>query len=133
LELDLYSWEEQSGLRTNQSNPSFQATFFGVFWKRLNAQGCLAAIVVENALLAPQKAVTEIQSTKVVYVVGADNKVALRSVVLGDRVGQDYIITEGVKAGERIIIEGLQKARPGATVNPSEQPVSSESASAKKG
>ncbi len=93
----------------------------------------LAAIVVENALLAPQKAVTEIQSTKVVYVVGADNKVALRSVVLGDRVGQDYIITEGVKAGERIIIEGLQKARPGATVNPTEQPASSESASAKKG
>jgi membrane fusion protein (multidrug efflux system) len=93
----------------------------------------LAAIVVENALLAPQKAVTEIQSTKVVYVVGADNKVALRSVVLGDRVGQDYIITEGVKAGERIIIEGLQKARPGATVNPAEQPASSESASANKG
>jgi membrane fusion protein (multidrug efflux system) len=93
----------------------------------------LAATVVENALLVPQKAVTEIQSTKVVYVVGADNKVALRSVVLGDRVGQDYIITEGVKAGERIIIEGLQKARPGATVNPTEQPASFESASAKQG
>jgi membrane fusion protein (multidrug efflux system) len=54
-------------------------------------------------------------------------------VVLGDRVGQDYIITEGVKAGERILIEGLQKARPGATVNPAEQPASSESASANKG
>src|SRR6185295_15439004 len=92
----------------------------------------LAATMAENALLVPQKAVTEIQSTKVVYVVGADNKVALRSVVLGDRVGQDYIITEGVKAGERIIIEGLQKARPGATVNPAEQPASSETASAKK-
>jgi len=92
----------------------------------------LAATVAENALLVPQKAVTEIQSTKVVYVVGDDNKVALRSVTLGDRVGQDYIITEGVKAGDRIVIEGLQKTRPGATVNPTEQPISSEKAIAKK-
>jgi len=86
----------------------------------------LAATVAENALLVPQKAVTEIQSTKVVYVVGADNKVALRSVTLGERVDQDYIVTEGVKAGERIIIEGLQKTRPGATVSPTEKPISAE-------
>lgn len=86
----------------------------------------LAASIAPNALLVPQKAVTEIQSTKVVYVVGPDNKVGVRSVTLGDRVGQDYIITEGLKVGERIIIEGLQKARPGATVNPAERPVSSE-------
>jgi membrane fusion protein (multidrug efflux system) len=86
----------------------------------------LAATVAENALLVPQKAVTEIQSTKVVYIVGSDNKVAVRSVTLGERVGSDYIITDGLKAGERIIIEGLQKARPGATVNPTEQPVSAE-------
>ncbi len=91
----------------------------------------LAATVAENALLVPQKAVTEIQSTKVVYVVGPDNKVAVRSVTLGDRVGADYIITEGVKAGERIITEGIQKARPGATVNPTDQAVSSETASIK--
>jgi membrane fusion protein (multidrug efflux system) len=93
----------------------------------------LAATVAENALLVPQKAVAEMQSAKIVYVVGADNKVAMRSVTLGDRVGQDYIVTEGVKAGERIIIEGLQKARPGATVNPTERPVSAETASAKRG
>ena len=93
----------------------------------------MAATVAENALLVPQKAVTEIQSTKVVYIVGQDNKVALRSVTLGERVGQDYIVTDGVKAGERIIIEGIQKARPGATVNPTEQPVSSEAASARGG
>jgi membrane fusion protein (multidrug efflux system) len=90
----------------------------------------LAATVAENALLVPQKAVTEIQSTKVVLVVGAGNKVALRSVTLGDRVGQDYIITDGVKAGEKIIVEGLQKARPGAVVNPTEQPATAETASA---
>jgi RND family efflux transporter MFP subunit len=88
----------------------------------------LAATVAENALLVPQKAVTEMQSSKVVYVVGDDNKVALRSVTLGDRVGQDYIITEGVKAGDRIIVEGLQKARPGATVNPTTAAVSNDRA-----
>jgi len=93
----------------------------------------LAATVAENALLVPQKAVTQMQSANVVYVVGSDNKVALRTVTLGDRVGQDYIITDGVKAGERIIVEGIQKARPGSTVNPSEQPASSEAAPAKKG
>ena len=91
----------------------------------------LAATVAENALLVPQKAVTEIQSTKVVYIVGADNKVAVRSITLGDRVGQDYIITDGVKAGEHVIVEGLQKVRPGATVNPMPEPVSSETASSK--
>ena len=93
----------------------------------------LAATVAENALLVPQKAVTEIQSTKVVYVVGDDNKVAIRSVILGDRVGTDYIITDGVKSGERIIVEGLQKARPGSTVNPTEAPVTHESSAANKG
>jgi membrane fusion protein (multidrug efflux system) len=67
----------------------------------------------------------------VVLVVGADNKVALRSVTLGNRVGANYIITDGVKAGERIIVEGLQKARPGAVVNPTEQPATAESASVK--
>jgi membrane fusion protein (multidrug efflux system) len=92
----------------------------------------MTATMAENALLVPQKAVMEMQSAKTVYVVGADNKVALRSVILGERVGQDYIVTEGVKAGERIIVEGLQKARPGATVNPTDQPLTSEKADARK-
>src|SRR6185369_12009004 len=66
----------------------------------------LAATTAENALLVPQKAVSELQSAKVVYLVGPDNKVQIRSVTLGDRVGQDYIVTEGLKAGDRIITEG---------------------------
>jgi membrane fusion protein (multidrug efflux system) len=88
----------------------------------------LAATVAENALLVPQKAVSQMQSANVVYVVGADNKVALRSVTLGERVGQDYIVTEGVKPGERIIVEGIQKVRPGAVVNAADRPVTSERA-----
>jgi membrane fusion protein (multidrug efflux system) len=86
----------------------------------------LAATVAENALLVPQKAVTEMQSAKVVYVVGEDNKVALRSVAVADRVGEDYIVTEGVKGGERIIVEGIQKVRPGDTVNPVLRPLTAE-------
>jgi membrane fusion protein (multidrug efflux system) len=93
----------------------------------------LAATTVENALLVPQKAVTQLQSTNVVYVVGEGNKVAIRSVSLGERVGQDYIITEGVKAGDRIIVEGIQKARPGSVVNPTEQPMTTEEAELRKG
>jgi membrane fusion protein, multidrug efflux system len=86
----------------------------------------LAATVAENALLVPQKSVTQMQSANVVYVVGDNKKVALRSVTLGERVGTDYIVTDGVKAGERVIVEGLQKARPGSTVNPTDRPLSSE-------
>ncbi len=93
----------------------------------------LAATTAENALLVPQKAVSELQSAKVVYLVGPDNKVQIRSVTLGDRVGQDYIITEGLKAGDRIITEGIQKVRPGAVVQPTEEPASRESGDAKKG
>jgi membrane fusion protein (multidrug efflux system) len=88
----------------------------------------LAATVAENALLVPQKAVTEMQSAKVVYVVGPDNKVALRSIILGQRVGEDYVVTEGLKSGERIVVEGLQKVRPGDTVNPTDRPLTAEKA-----
>ena len=93
----------------------------------------LAAEVVENAILIPQKAVMEMQSAKVVYVVTADNKVQLRSLTLGDRVGQDYIVTEGLKAGERIVVDGILKVKPGATVAPMAAPVSTEKSEAKKG
>jgi membrane fusion protein (multidrug efflux system) len=93
----------------------------------------LAASVAEDALLVPQKAVTQMQSANVVYAIGTDNTVALRTVTLGERVGQDYIVTDGVKAGERIIVEGIQKTRPGATVIPTDQPATSETASAKRG
>ncbi len=92
-----------------------------------------AVEMAENALLVPQKAVTEMQSAKVVYVVGPGNKVQLRSVALGERVGHDYIVTEGVKAGEKIIVEGVMKVRPGATVVPTDKPITNEPAADKKG
>ena len=92
-----------------------------------------AASVAENALLVPQKAVTEMQSAKIVYVVGPDNKVQLRSISLGERVGEDFIITDGLKAGERIIVEGVSKVRPGALVTPTDKPITTEPSAGKKG
>jgi membrane fusion protein, multidrug efflux system len=93
----------------------------------------MALTEAKDALLVPQKAVTEMQSAKVVYIVGAGDKVELRSVQLGDRVGQDYIVTEGLKPGERVIVEGIQKARPGETVIPMDKPLTSEPAGAAPG
>jgi membrane fusion protein (multidrug efflux system) len=92
----------------------------------------VALTEAENALLVPQKAVTEMQSAKIVYVIGGGDKVALRSVILGDRVGDDYIVTEGLKAGDRVIVEGVQKVRPGDVVKPTEKPLTSETASLQK-
>ena len=80
----------------------------------------------KDALLVPQKAVQEMQGVQTVMVVGPENKVALRSVTLGPRYEDYFIVTEGVKAGETIIVEGLQKAIPGQTVTPEEKPVSQE-------
>ncbi len=69
-----------------------------------------------NALLVPQKAVVELQGARSVMVVGPDNKVAQRTVAMGDRIGELWIATQGLKSGERVVVEGLQKARPGAVV-----------------
>ena len=65
----------------------------------------------------------EEQSARTVYVVDSSNKVAVRTVVLGDRVEDLFVVKEGVKPGERVITEGLQKVRPGMTVTPSEKSV----------
>jgi len=64
----------------------------------------------------PQKAVTELQGTYQLAVVDADNKVSVRAIKVGDRVGPDWIVESGVKAGELVIVEGLQKVQNGSTV-----------------
>jgi membrane fusion protein (multidrug efflux system) len=74
--------------------------------------------VDKGAMLVPQRAVTEIQGRYVVAVVGADNKVDIRPVTVGERVGTEWVISKGLQPGEQVIVEGTQKARPGATVTP---------------
>ena len=71
-----------------------------------------------NAVLVPQLAVQDQQGTKIVLVVEAGDKVALRPVVLDERIGDTYIVKSGLKAGEKVIVEGVQKVRPGMQVKP---------------
>jgi len=72
----------------------------------------------KGALLVPQRAVSEQQGQSQVAVVGPDNKVELRNVQVGDRSGSLWVIEQGLKPGERVVAEGLQKLRTGMVVNP---------------
>lgn len=73
-----------------------------------------------NVILVPQRAVTETQGTYAVAVVGAGNAVEIRRVEMGERSGNDWIVKSGLKAGERVVVEGLGKARSGTVVAPRE-------------
>ncbi|MBS1824143.1 MAG: efflux RND transporter periplasmic adaptor subunit [Acidobacteria bacterium] len=72
----------------------------------------------QNAILVPQRAVMELQGLQSVLTVGEGDKVQVRGVSTGERVGERWVILQGLKEGDRVIVEGLQKARPGATVKP---------------
>jgi len=74
--------------------------------------------LVKGALLVPQRAVTDVQGKYLIAVVGADNKVDIRPVVAGTRYGTMWVITDGLKPGERVVAEGTQKVQQGITVNP---------------
>ena len=74
--------------------------------------------VQEDALLVPQRAVSELQGGYQVAVADGENKVSIRTVKVGDRVGTNWIIAEGLKRGERVVAEGVQKVRSGMQVNP---------------
>ncbi len=71
-----------------------------------------------NAVLVPQRAVTELQGGYQVATVDDQNKVNIRTVKVGDRVGSDWVIDDGLKPGDRVVAEGVQKVRPGMHVNP---------------
>ena len=72
----------------------------------------------ENAILIPQRAIQELQGAKTVMVVDKDNKVSVRTITLGDKVDKEVVVLDGLSAGERVIVEGMQKVRPGGQVNP---------------
>ena len=74
--------------------------------------------VQQNALLVPQRAVSELQGGYQVAALDDQNKVSIRSVQVGDRVGSEWVIADGLKPGDHVIAEGVQKARPGMQVNP---------------
>jgi len=74
--------------------------------------------VAKEAIVIPQKAVSELLGRAFVSVVLADGKVEQRPVVTGDRIGDQWLIRDGLKPGDTVVVEGLQKARPGSIVKP---------------
>ncbi len=95
--------------------------------ERLLRPGMYARVRVKmedrpNAVLVPQTAVQEVQGAKTVFVVGPDNSVSLRTITDGGPYGPFFVVLSGVAAGERVIVEGVQKVRPGAKVAPAERP-----------
>jgi len=85
-----------------------------------------------DSILVPERAVTELQGKNFVWVIGADNKATQRAVKVGETLGENLLILEGLKAGERIVIEGLQKVREGAPVQPKTAAQMAEAAEAAK-
>ncbi len=71
-----------------------------------------------DSILVPERSVVELQGKNFVWIIGSDNKANQRPVKVGFQHGESMLILEGVKAGERIVIEGLQKVREGAEVKP---------------
>lgn len=84
----------------------------------------LTGAVRPNAISLPQRAVQQGQQGKYVYVVGKDNKAALREVQVGDWYGEDWLIESGLQAGELVVVDGMSHVVPGMPVNPHEQPAS---------
>jgi membrane fusion protein (multidrug efflux system) len=82
----------------------------------------------EEAVLAPIAAIQTEQSGNYVLVVGQDHKVEQRPIQLGRQIGQNYVVSKGLSAGENVIVQGVQKVRPGEIVNPQVAPAAPSSA-----
>ena len=80
------------------------------------ARARIVAKVLKDAVVVPQRAVSEIQGSFQLGIVGADGKAEIRPVKVGDRVGTDWVISSGLKPGEKVVVEGLQKLKAGAPV-----------------
>jgi membrane fusion protein (multidrug efflux system) len=73
---------------------------------------------LHHSLVLPQRAITELQGQYQVRVVARDNRVAVRSVTVGERVNDEWVVTSGLTAGERVAADGAQFLRDGAVVAP---------------
>lgn len=77
-----------------------------------------ATQILKGALLVPQRAVSQLQGSNQVAVVGPDRKISIRAVQTGERVGTMWVISNGLRVGDRVVAEGTQKVKDGSTVTP---------------
>jgi RND family efflux transporter MFP subunit len=107
--------DPQTGtLRVDLAFPNPQKTLRPGLYGKVKAE----SEIVKNAILVPQRAVQELQGTYTVVVVGEGDKVETRKVKPGPKVGSLWIIQEGLKSGDRVVIDGFQRLRDGMTVVP---------------
>ena len=113
--------EVNRGISDNTGTLTIKATFQNP--KKELLPGMFAHIqatggVRENALLIPQRSVTELMYKNFVYVVGADNKVIMKEIKLGQKVGRLIMVNGGLTGEETLVVEGVGKMRQGALVDP---------------
>ena len=102
----------QVNVRARVANPD------GALMPGMYVRGRIAQQQVDSAFLLPQQAVQRTTSNDTVMVVGADGKPAVRVVKLGGNEGGNWIVLDGLKPGEQVIVDGFQKIRPGGSVKP---------------
>ncbi|HET9642503.1 MAG TPA: efflux RND transporter periplasmic adaptor subunit, partial [Burkholderiaceae bacterium] len=90
----------------------------GTLLPGLYVRGRLPQYAVDQAMLVPQQAVTRSAQADTLMVVGPENKPVPRTVKIGGAQGTQWVVLEGLKPGERVIVDGFQKMRPGAPVKP---------------
>ncbi len=74
--------------------------------------------IQKNVILVPQRAIQQVQNLRSVYTVEPGDKIAVRPVTTGQRVGENWIIQSGLKPGDQVVVEGLMRVRPGMVVKP---------------
>jgi membrane fusion protein (multidrug efflux system) len=80
------------------------------------ARARIVAQILKDAVVVPQRAVAEVQGSYQLGIIGADGKAEIRPVKVGPTVGSDWVITSGLKPGEKVVVEGLQKIKAGMPV-----------------
>ena len=87
----------------------------------------------KGVILVPQRAIQQLQSLQTIFVVGAGNKVELKTITTSDHVGDALVVEQGLKPGDRVIVEGQLRVRPGMPVSPAPYKEPSGSTSGKRG
>jgi len=101
-------------LRVRAEFPNPEKTLRPGMFARINVE----AGIRPDSIMVPGRAVAELQGKSFVWVISGDNKASQRPVKLGETIGSDVLVSEGLKAGDLVVVEGLQKVREGSSVKP---------------